>query len=112
MLRKARTYGWLAEDVTEDEILESQRRLAAAGFFVEPAAATSLAAVRSLVISRRIDSAAAVVLMLTGAGLKDMEVLRHHGCSAKNSSLSTVASDLRTALAEALRQSRASHPDR
>ena len=112
VLRKARTYGWLAEDVTEEDILESQRRLAAAGFFVEPAAATSLAAVRSLVISRRIDSAASVVLMLTGAGLKDMEVVRRHACSAKNSSLSTVASDLRTALAEALRQSRASHPDR
>jgi len=112
VLRKARTYGWLAEDVTEAEILESQRRLAAAGFFVEPAAATSLAAVRSLVTSRRIDSAASVVLMLTGAGMKDMEVLRHHACGARNSSLSTVASDLRAALAEALRQSPGAYPDR
>jgi hypothetical protein len=50
--------------------------------------------------------------MLTGAGLKDMDVLRHHACGAKNSSLSTVASDLRSALAEALRQSPGAHPDR
>jgi len=105
VLRKAQAYGWLGEDVSEEEILESQRRLAAAGFFVEPAAATSLAAVRSLVRSRRIDTTGTVVLMLTGAGLKGMEVFRHHAYGAKDSSLSTVASDLRTLLAEQTRQS-------
>jgi threonine synthase len=100
VLLKARSFGWLGEDVPEQEILESQGRLATAGFFVEPAAATSLAAVRSLVRTGRIDPAATVVLMLTGAGLKDLDVLRHHACGIRNSSLSTVASDIRAVLAE------------
>jgi threonine synthase len=112
LLQKARTFGWLGEDVTEEDILESQRRLAAGGFFVEPAAATSLAAVRSLVRDRRIDADATVVLMLTGAGLKDMDVLRHHTWGAKNSSLSAVASDLRTILAERTSEPRGTVPDR
>jgi threonine synthase len=112
VLLKARSFGWLGEDVPEQEILESQGRLAAAGFFVEPAAATSLAAVRSLVRTGRIDPAATVVLMLTGAGLKDLDILHHHACGTRNSSLSTVASDIRAVLAERTSALPGALPDR
>ena len=44
IIAKAYEHGWLAEDVTEEEILEAQRVFAQAGFFVEPATATTLSA--------------------------------------------------------------------
>ncbi len=81
ILEKARKYDWPAEDVTEEEILEGQREFARAGFFVEPSTATSLPAVRKLVEAGRISSDSTVVLLLTGAGLKDLEVLKHQPCS-------------------------------
>ncbi len=87
LLAQARAWNWLAESATEDEILESQRRLAAAGFFVEPAAATSLAAVRNLRAAGEIPADARVVLMLTGSGLKDMAVLQHQPCAVQQTDL-------------------------
>jgi threonine synthase len=77
ILDKARRYDWLAEDVTEEEILEAQREFARAGFFLEPSTATLLPAVRKLVGAGRINPASTVVLMLTGAGLKDLGALQH-----------------------------------
>jgi threonine synthase len=71
IVQKANQYGWLAEDVTEEEIIESQRLLAGEGLFVEPASATSLAAVKKLHASGLIKSSDRVVLILTGSGLKD-----------------------------------------
>jgi len=78
LIDKACRYGWLAECVPEDEILESQRRLAESGFFVEPASATSLIAVKKLREKGLISSEAKVVIMLTGSGLKDTDVFRYH----------------------------------
>lgn len=78
LIDKAYRYGWLAESVTEDEILESQRRLAESGFFVEPASATSLSAVKKLREKGLISNVAKVVIMLTGSGLKDTDVFRCH----------------------------------
>lgn len=78
LIDKACRYGWLVECVTEDEILESQRRLAESGFFVEPASATSLIAVKKLREKGLISSEAKVVIMLTGSGLKDTDVFRYH----------------------------------
>jgi threonine synthase len=75
LIDKAGRFGWLAEDASEDDILEGQRLLAADGYFVEPAAATSLAAVRKLRAAGKIALEATVVLVLTGSGLKDMSVL-------------------------------------
>jgi threonine synthase len=80
ILDKARRYDWLAEDVTEKEILESQREFARAGFFVEPSTATSLLAVRKLVDTGRIGPDASVVMMLTGSGLKDLDALKYQPC--------------------------------
>ena len=74
ILDKARRYDWLAEDVTEEEILEGQREFARAGFFVEPSTRDPAAGGRE---TRRKPAASAaqacVVLMLTGAGLKDLD---------------------------------------
>jgi len=94
IVQKAHRYGWFAEDVTEDEIIESQRMFARAGFFVEPAAATSLWAVKKLRGQGKIDSNQTVVLMLTGSGLKDMDVIRTQPQSVVECSLKTIQTDL------------------
>jgi threonine synthase len=90
IIAKARQYGWLAEDVTEDEIVESQRQLARAGFFVEPASATSVAALQKLVAAGKLDPEARTVLMLTGSGLKDTGVLTRHPATMREVKLSDV----------------------
>jgi threonine synthase len=60
------------ETVTDDEILASYRDLARyEGVFVEPASAASVAGVRKLAASGRIDPGATIVCVLTGHGLKD-----------------------------------------
>jgi len=94
IIAKAGQYGWLAEDVTEEEILEAQRALAQAGYFVEPATATALFAVRKLRGAGQIAAHESVVLMLTGAGLKDLEALKLQPCKVSESSLDTVRRDL------------------
>lgn len=78
IVRKAKALGWPAESATEEEILDGQRRLAEAGYLVEPAAATSLHAVRKLREAGVLQPDARVVLMLTGSGLKDVGVLARH----------------------------------
>jgi len=78
IIAKAYQYGWLAEDATEEEIIEAQKRLAGAGFFVEPASATTLAALKKLRASGTIDAKSCVVAVLTGSGLKDTSVLSRH----------------------------------
>jgi threonine synthase len=78
IVRKAKEFGWPAMDVTEDEILDGQRVMARSGYFVEPAAATTLHAVRKLVERGTLAPEASVVLMLTGSGLKDLDALQHH----------------------------------
>lgn len=94
ILHKAYEYDWLAEDATEEEILESQRRLAQAGFFVEPASATSLTAVKKLRKSGKIKPSESVVLILTGSGLKDSEVFQYHKMDVINSDVSRIEQDL------------------
>lgn len=98
IIDKAGKHGWLAEDVTEEEILESQKRLAASGFFVEPASATSLGAIRKLRASGRLERDASVVMMLTGSGLKDASVLQHHRADLHEVELSQVARTVRSML--------------
>jgi len=78
ILDKALEFGWLAGEATEAEILESQLLYARAGFFVEPGSATTLAALRSLRSSGAIGGGDRVVVILTGAGMKDIEVARRH----------------------------------
>lgn len=78
IVRKAKEFGWPAVAVTEEEILDGQRLMARSGYFVEPAAATTLHAVRKLAERGTLAPDASVVLMLTGSGLKDLEALTHH----------------------------------
>lgn len=61
--------------VSDEAILAARRRLAEGfGLWVEPAAAASLAAVRALQAQGTISAGDSVVMVLTGAGLKDPEV--------------------------------------
>ncbi len=99
ILLKARQYGWLAEDVTEEEIFDAQRRLAGAGFFVEAASATSLAAVKKLRAAGKIGVEDSVVLMLTGSGLKDMSVFTRQQESVIESDLRSIRGDMQKILA-------------
>ncbi len=75
---KSQQYGWLAEDASEEEIMEGQHELARSGFFVEPASATPLFAVKKLNSAGKIGPKDTVVLMLTGSGLKDSSVFQRH----------------------------------
>lgn len=99
ILDKAYKYNWLAEDVTEEEILIGQRILGLAGFFVEPSAATSLLAIKKLCEAEKIKRNESVVLMLTGSGLKDSEVFQHHQVEVISSGVDTIERDLRKILA-------------
>lgn len=94
ILQKAYKHHWLAEEVTEEEILIGQRLLARAGFFVEPSSATSLIAVKKLLAAGKIEQNAMVVLMLTGSGLKDSEVFQHHPINVISTHISTIETDL------------------
>jgi len=96
---KARRFGWLAEDAAEEDILEAQLRLARAGYFVEPAAAAPLAAVRKLRAAGKIGGDDSVVLMLTGSGLKDMSVFARRGAEVIDSDLRSVRGDVEKILA-------------
>ena len=87
ILEKSRTFNWLAEEVTEAEIIESQRLLARSGFFVEPASATSLFALKKLRQNGKIEKNAFIVLVLTGSGLKDMDVLKRFDLTVPECSL-------------------------
>lgn len=94
IIHKANEYGWPAEEVTEEEIVLSQKKLADSGLFVEPAAATSLYAVKKLRARGVIEKEAAVVLMLTGSGLKDMHVLKHHDVNIQTTALGNVGNTI------------------
>jgi threonine synthase len=64
--------GGLIEAVSDTEILHAQVLLASGeGLFAEPASAAPLALLLRLVRERRIERDAAVVVVLTGSGLKD-----------------------------------------
>jgi threonine synthase len=62
--------------VSDDEILAIQRRLAGEGLWVEPASAAGLAGFASEVMAGRLDpSQKRVVIVCTGHGLKDPEII-------------------------------------
>lgn len=96
IIDKAYKYGWPAEDVAEDEIIEAQRRLAESGYFVEPASATSLYAIKKLGESGKIDAKASVVMILTGSGFKDSGVLKYHKADVRKMNLNGVERALRS----------------
>lgn len=95
LIYKANKYHWLAESVTEEEILQSQLKFGESGYFVEPASATSLYAVKKLREVGKIENNAMIVLMLTGTGLKDLDVFQHYQVNVLESDLNHIESDIR-----------------
>lgn len=74
-LRAIRESKGTAETVTDDEILEAQKMLARSeGLFVEPASASSIAGLKKLFESGKIDKDEVVVCVTTGHGLKDPDI--------------------------------------
>jgi threonine synthase len=62
--------------VTDDEMLEAQRELAATeGLFCQPESATTLAALKKLAAAGRSGGDGEIVLILTGSGLKTPALL-------------------------------------
>ena len=98
IIGKAYKYGWPAEDVTEDEIIGAQKILAESGYFVEPASATSLYAVKKLKESGKIDAKASVVIILTGSGFKDTGVFKYHKADVRKMNLNRVEGVLKKIL--------------
>lgn len=88
-LKLIRENGGMLLDVSDREILKAQKDLAVAeGVFCDPAAATTLAGLRKLSGSRKIKSRDKIVLIITGSGLKSMEVLEHQEVRLHRVSLS------------------------
>ncbi len=98
IIDKAYKYGWPAEDVAEDEIIRAQKILAESGYFVEPASATSLYAVKKLKESGKIDAKASVVIILTGSGFKDTGVFKYHKADVRKMNLNRVEGVLKKIL--------------
>jgi len=74
-LRAVRESKGTAETVTDEEILEAQKLLARSeGLFVEPASASSIAGLKKLFESGKIDKDEVVVCVTTGHGLKDPDI--------------------------------------
>lgn len=69
IIAKANLHNWLYESVSEEEIIEGQKELAKAGFYVETATATVVYGLKKL--ASKIKETETVVAILTGSGLKD-----------------------------------------
>ena len=68
VVKLLREFGWKCVSVSDEEILEAQKRLAGEGLFVQPASATGIAALKKL----ELPEGARVVSILTGSGLKTL----------------------------------------
>jgi threonine synthase len=90
IIDKTYRYNWLAENVSEEEILLSQKLLAESGYFVEPATATSLFAIKKLRTAGKIEKNASVLMILTGSGMKDTGALNHHSADLQELKLDEV----------------------
>ncbi len=73
-LRALRLTDGLCESVTDGQIFEAKAALAKDGLGCEPASAASVAGLRKLVASGKIEDGAEVVAVLTGHQLKDPEI--------------------------------------
>jgi len=76
-LRAIRESNGLALSVSDKDILSALSSIAKLeGVFVEPASATTVAALRQLLQSNKIDSSDSIVCVVTGMGLKYPEIAR------------------------------------
>ena len=90
IIKKAKKYNWLAENVTENEIVESQKLLARDGLFVEPASATTLSAVKKLRSKNLLKKDDNVMLILTGSGLKDFDVIKDYNFNINDVNINSI----------------------
>ena len=71
------TGGW-GENVTDEEILDGIKLLAATeGIFTEPAGGTEVAVTRKLIEQGRIPRDESIVISITGNGYKTIETVAH-----------------------------------
>jgi threonine synthase len=78
--------GGFCESVTDKEIFEAKGVLAEDGVGCEPASASTVAGVRKLVRTGKIERHADVVVILTGNQLKDTEYVMRHRSATEESS--------------------------
>ena len=74
-LRAVQNTGGFVMDVTDEEIGEAKAMIGRDGIGCEPASAATLAGLRKLTSSGRVDRDATVVAMLTGHALKDTDFI-------------------------------------
>ncbi|HWR14370.1 MAG TPA: threonine synthase [Terriglobales bacterium] len=74
-LRGVKSTGGFVMDVTDEEIGEAKAMIGRDGIGCEPASATTLAALRKLSESGKIDRDAVVIAVLTGHALKDTDFI-------------------------------------
>lgn len=74
-LRAIEFTGGLVMDVTDDEIGEAKAAIGRDGIGCEPASATTLAGIRKLVSSGKMDPDATIAAVLTGHALKDTDYI-------------------------------------
>jgi threonine synthase len=76
VLKRLRQYNGIAEEATDEEIIDGILRLAKTeGIFTEPAGGVSVAVLRKLIEDGGIDNDETVVCYITGNGLKSTEAI-------------------------------------
>ena len=79
VLRAIRKYGGICVSVSDEKILDAQRRLSRAGLFVQPGSAAPLAAIQKMHEDGMLTGNERVVCVATSSGLKYTSILtRHH----------------------------------
>lgn len=95
VLRRLRQYNGIAEEATNDEIIDGILMLAKTeGVFTEPAGGVAVAVLQKMVEEGKIDKDEKVVCYITGSGLKATEAI-----TAVLPKLSAVKPDVQTVLA-------------
>ena len=70
-------------DVTDEEIGEAKRAIGRDGIGCEPASATTLAGIKKLRESGKLDPESSIVAVLTGHALKDTDYIIKHQQAAQ-----------------------------
>ena len=82
-LQAIRFTGGHVMDVTDEEIGEAKRAIGRDGIGCEPASATTLAGIKKLRESGKLDPESSIVAVLTGHALKDTEYIIKHQQAAQ-----------------------------
>ena len=83
VLRLLQRHNGISIAVSEAEIIDAQREMAADGLFGQPASAVPLAAVKKMKAENLVREDHTVVCLLSGSGLKYTDVFHHHSLSSQ-----------------------------